>query len=194
MEVKVSELKTGDIVLVRGKFMPPPFNFVTRFFTQGFRHSFIYYGENERGGGLILEAVARCGPTISPLRKYLGANVEVYRMEHPEAPLFFGAIFKAGEAILTKKYLFFDWPLIFCRSLAAKLGFSGRIKSKYYPFFFCSEFLQVCLEDAVNHLDGPVSASYKKDILARLPRRLMFPIDFRALSFLKNVKRGKLVS
>jgi hypothetical protein len=194
MKVKLSDLKEGDLILVRGMFLGFPFNLITRYFTKGFRHSALYYGQNERGGGLVLECIARCGPAISPINRYLGDEIEVWRIDHHCAAIFVRAILKAGEEVLTKKWAFFDWPLILFRATLVKLGFSGRINHRYYPLWFCSDFVQTeCFEKAIKYLNKTIAPGYKRDILAHIPHWVMVPIEFRSLPFLKKVKEGKFI-
>ena len=217
--VRISDLMAADVVVVRGLFLPAPFNWLSRFLTTdtdgiSIHTSFFDYGKNDWGTDLVCECIGRSGPSISPFSGYVEKKqiVEVYRIEHPYADVYRLAILLACDKTLYK-FGHFDWLLIFPRNILIQIGFTGRINHKYYPFWWCAEYLQTRFEEAVNYikdaiekLNAPYIAdevieAYKKDVLARFPKarlfknktRAMRPHDWRHPPFLKKVGEGRLV-
>lgn len=183
----------GDVILIKAdtKFLWT--NPILSPFFRGYKHAMFYYGENERGTPLGMESCAK-GALISTLYKQVGWEIEVYRINHPYSKIFGEAIVMAGEKLVDREITFYDYFLIAFKVILSKLGILFRFKFlKRYPCRVCSEFCQVCIENAVEFLAEPFRTIYKKEVLSHFPpAKLMLPADFKEIPILEKIWEGKV--
>ncbi|PIQ93017.1 MAG: hypothetical protein COV69_00135 [Parcubacteria group bacterium CG11_big_fil_rev_8_21_14_0_20_39_14] len=185
------KFQPGDVILVKAEKKFLWTNPVFEPFVRGYNHAMFYYDKNSRKLSLIMESSPR-GAQINTFHKQAGQDIEVYRLSHQYSEIFAEAVIKAGEKLVDRDAAFYDYFLIPLKAILLKLGRSSRLRIKSYPCYVCSEFVQVCFEEAVNFLEGELLQIYKAEILPHFPSKIMFPADFAEVLVLKKVWEGRV--
>lgn len=183
----------GDLILVKAEKKSIWTNPILSYFVRGYKHVMFYYGKTLEGPSLGMESCAK-GALISTLHKHVGEELEVYRIKHRYSEIFAKAVIRAGEKLVDRDITFYDYFLIAFKVLLSRWRIPFRFKwLKKYPCRVCSEFCQVCFENALEFLGEPLRSIYQEDILSHFPKnKLMLPVDFKEILFLEKIGEGRL--